>query len=59
MLFPFDGREDGMRNTVLLAAAILVLSAAAAAADTVELGPRPYFLIERMADGATGPGRLR
>lgn len=40
-----------MRNTVLLAAAILVLSAAAAA-DTVELGPRPYFLIERMADGA-------
>jgi glycerophosphoryl diester phosphodiesterase len=39
-----------MRNTVLLAAAILVLSSAAAA-DTVELGPRPYFLIDRMADG--------
>ena len=38
-----------MRNTVLLAAAILVLSSAVAA-DTVELGPRPYFLIDRMAD---------
>ncbi|MEM1199768.1 MAG: glycerophosphodiester phosphodiesterase family protein [Pseudomonadota bacterium] len=40
-----------MKTTLVLSAVAAAAAPALAAADTVQLGPRPYYLIDRMADG--------
>ena len=47
-----------MRQLTLLFGIFLVASPAAALADSIELGPRPAWLVSQMADGDLKAGRL-
>lgn len=41
-----------IKTTLFLAASSAAIAVTAATADVIEMGPRPYYLIDRMEDGA-------